>query len=189
MVRFANLVVLAGILIVAGCAMAPVGHADATKIPVINGRVTLDQFDGLVVNPSLKDCRSNRCVTLRSLVHSYDTLQRFYTPNSMAQTKPARQPSTRPVLPIQTLLLAQPALHHTATVQLVTIAQGVPEWTHELLTIEIATLISQDGRAVRAVMKSVPKTTALAGITTTARQLCVAHHEPHCAMIRREAAQ
>ena len=178
--RLVRLLLLLSAITAIGCANA---RTQLSRIPVINGRVTPQEWYILSNNPHLLRCPDPRCQALRALVDSYAKLNQRYLPNSMARNRSRLGLSE--ALPIELFLRRSSSLRPEVGRDLAVIATNVNDWTVVLLTIEIATLTDHDGRNVRRVMAALPRDSSLAGITQTAQQLCVSRHEPECDLIRR----
>ena len=182
MARFINALLLCGSVAVAASAIAHGNSDDLATLPVINGHVTPGQFRALSSSLSLKSCIAPQCKALQSLVLSYDRLRRFYTPNTMARSD--NPPSlVRPRLPVQEKISDDVGQRPAIANDLVIIARDVPEWSTEMLTIEITTLTDASGQTVRRVIEAIPKTPALAGVVKAARARCDMIGEEGCKAI------
>ena len=183
MARFINIVLLCGITAVPAAASAQVSQADAASFPVINGHVTPGEFRALSFSSALKRCADPRCIVLRSLVSSYDKLRRYYTPNTMARSEDNPPATQRPRLAVQDAVLNDARQLTTIAGDLVVIGRDIPEWSSEMLTIEIAILTDPSGQTVHHVIEAIPRTPALAGVITAARERCETNGERGCKAI------
>lgn len=184
MARFIRAILICGSLTFASGALAQESSASPASLPVISGHVTPDQFRALASDPVLERCADMQCVTLRALLSSYDDLRRFYTPNTMARSAGNEPAMVRPRLPIQNTAETDPAQRDQISGYLVVISRDVPEWSSELLTIEIATLVDPSGKTSARVVAAIPDIPALDGVVEEARGRCKANRERGCKSIQ-----
>ena len=98
----------------------------------------------------------------------------------MARSENNPPPRKRPRLPVQDAISTDASQGATILGDLVIIGRDVPDWSTEMLTIEIATLTDASGQTVRRVIDTIPKTPALAGIVDAARARCEVNREHGC---------
>lgn len=184
MAQFIKALALYGGIAIYTSALAQGNPVDLPNLPVINGHVTPDQFQVLSSNQSLRNCAEPQCAALRSLLSSYDQLRRFYTPNTMARSEDNPPATARSRLPVQEALRVNPNRLGVISSDLVIIARDVPQWSSELLTIEIATLADPSGQTVHQVIRAIPKVPALIGVVHVAHERCEANGEQGCKAIQ-----
>ena len=152
------------------------------QLPVINGRVTVDEYEGLRYNESLKRCTALDCAALKSLVRSLDYLLDIYFPNTMNRKGPP--PKKHGTIPIVADVAHHPELRDPACKLLATFARNYFDYTVGLLTIELASLISPGHtECLEATMSALPRTKETHELVDYARDLCTVGREPNCSVI------
>ncbi len=152
------------------------------QLPVINGRVTLDEYEELPYNQALQRCTALDCRALKSLVRSFDFLGRRYFPNTMATIGPPQLP--RGPVPIVRDVARHPQLRGPSCKLLTVLAKDYFDWSVGLLTVELASLISKgDRQCVKRVVMALPKNKETRELIENAQEGCVAQHEPNCSAI------
>ncbi len=152
------------------------------QLPVINGRVTLDEYEELPYNQALQRCDELDCRALKSLVRSFDFLGRRYFPNTMATIGPPQLP--RGPVPIVRDIARHAQLRAPACKLLAVLAKDYFDWSVGLLTVQLASLISKGHRpCLQRVVMALPTNKETRKLIENAQEGCVAQHEPNCSAI------
>jgi len=179
MVRFGNLISkLPGVIVVAFGA----GALAAAEIPVLDGSVTAEQWEALPENPTLADCDSVQCATLRSLVTSFAELDARDLPNSMARKEP--MPVTHEPITVVERVRGEPGEGESACAMLSVLARSYFDWSVGLHTVEIASLLEPlRSKCVPEVVDAFPASNETRSLLTNAAEFCSVRKEPACEFI------
>lgn len=152
------------------------------QLPVINGRVTQDEYEELPYNQALQRCTAQDCVALKSLVRSFDYLLKLYVPNTMNRKGPP--PTPHGPVPIVADVARDPELRAPACKLLATFARNYFDYSVGVLTIELASLISAGhSECLKTTMSVFPRTQETQELVEHAQQLCTVRREPNCSAI------
>ncbi len=152
------------------------------QLPVINGRVTQDEFEELPYDQTLQRCTALDCKALKSIVSSLDFLGHRYFPNTMATIGPPQLPQG-PV-PLVRDVTRYPQLRGPSCKLLTVLTKNYFDWSYGLITIELASLISGGRReCLRITVDALPRNKETWHLVEYARELCQTRKEPNCSAI------
>jgi len=158
------------------------GAPSYRQLPVINGRITLDEYEELPYNQTLARCTALDCKALKSIVRSLEFLIRRYFPTTMATIVPPQLP--RGPVPIIRDVARHPELRAPSCKLLTILAKNYFDWSVGLLTVELASLISSGHRhCLKETVSALPQNKETRHMVEYAQELCVVRHEPNCSAI------
>jgi len=158
------------------------GAAAAPEVPVLDGSVTAEQWEALPENPTLANCDSAQCATLRSLVTSFAELDARDLPNSMARKEPMHV-NYEPITVVKRVR-NEPREGDSACGMLSVLARSYFDWSVGLHTVEIASLLEPlRAKCVPQVVEAFPAGNETRSLLTNAAEFCSVRKEPACELI------
>jgi hypothetical protein len=169
----------ASIFILALLVQTAWGASHSADVPVIDGTVNIETWATLPTNPRLRECDTDVCHTLKTLLESFKMLTERDFPNSMARVAPQVPPTT--AVPIVVRSHGSEETARDACQFLATIVRGVADLSVVLHSVEIATLlVPVHAECARLVAEAAPRILEGKQVIREARVLCETRHEPAC---------